>query len=75
MDSPIKPQTKQTCNIYELACDFCAFVKSRRDGVSADVRGVNRFMCAECCERTGTIRYTDYYGLDEWSIFPAEGVA
>ncbi len=75
MDSPIKPQKKILCNVFEIACDFCGEAKSRRDGLSANVRGRNRFLCAGCSERVGALSYSDYFGLEEWSIFPAEETA
>lgn len=68
MVAPIKSRSVNRVNLFTAYCDFCALMKSRRNGLSADVAGANRFICERCCERTGASSYEGYYGRADYSV-------
>jgi hypothetical protein len=79
MDSPIKSRSENRVNPYALLCDFCGYARTRRNAHSAEVNGVDRFICAACCEIAGASSYEDHYGRPDFSIrdlvFTREGGA
>lgn len=79
MDSPNKTRLSTRVNLYAILCDFCGYVRSRRGALSAEVNGIDRFICAGCCEIAGASCYEDVYGRADFSIrdliFAGEGGA
>lgn len=68
MDSPIKPQSKDTVNVFNACCDLCGLVRSRKGSFAAEALGRNRFICEACCERTKAVSYGDVFGPSAGSL-------
>lgn len=70
MNAPIKPQYCLTVytRMLSLLCDDCAELRPRANSLEARVRGIDRFLCDQCCERFGASSYFSVFGDPGWSL-------